>query len=75
MLHTFAFLVTPRHHPLLKFFASSLRGEGTACALTGLNDANGVNCCGVPFDDSIAPREYRGYFLTGGGSFSGVDFW
>jgi hypothetical protein len=43
--------------------------------LAGLNDANGVNCCGIATDGSIAPGEYQGFFLTGGGSFSGVDFW
>jgi hypothetical protein len=53
------------------------RSAGTACALARLTDTNGINCCGSGLGeyDSFGTQAYRGFFLTGGGSFSGIDFW
>ena len=46
---------------------------GTACGTTALRNAQGANCCGA--GTGILGDKLQGYFLTGGGTFAGVDYW
>jgi hypothetical protein len=55
--------------------APSFTFSGTACALTKLTQQKNMNCCGVGDNDLFGSGPYKGFFLTGGGTYSGIDFW
>jgi hypothetical protein len=48
---------------------------GTACAVAGLNNVKGINCCGDGENDIFGSARWKGFFLTGSGTYEGIDFW
>lgn len=54
---------------------NSLHAPGTACAVAGLTNSKFINCCGEGENDVFGSGPFKGFFLTGGGTYSGIDFW
>jgi hypothetical protein len=48
---------------------------GTACAVIGLTNTKNINCCGKGDFDIFGSARFQGFFLTGSGTYEGVDFW
>jgi hypothetical protein len=53
----------------------SLTVTGTACSLARLTQRKNMNCCGRGDDDIFRSGPKRGFFLTGGGTYNGIDYW
>ena len=59
--------------PALPSLCRHRLAAGTACGTSFLRNAQGVNCCGA--GTGILGDKLQGYFLTGGGTFAGIDYW
>lgn len=47
----------------------------TACAVAELTNQKFINCCGEGENDIFGSGPKKGFFLTGGGTYEGIDFW